>query len=178
MTTKISGSTGITMPDGTTSASVGRARIVDQKASGTSAGTSSAATTQTRSLNTIILNDIGMTNPADGQFVLQPGTYLIEAEAPALNSGNHKAFIATTAAQTVPADPSLVGTSAYSYDSASTASLTMSKIKGRITVATATAFCLRHYTSTSQATSGLGAATGLGASFPEVYSTVDITKEK
>lgn len=165
----------ITMGDGTQRKSFGRARIVDQKSNGVPAG-SSVAGTQTRSLNTILFNDIGLLNPSDGKFTLQPGTYLIEASAPAYNVGNHKAYIAIDQA---PYDPiaGLVGSAEYSYNTGN-ASQTSSVIRGRVTVSVATTFVLRHYTYQVSNTNGLGVSSPSGTSWPEIFASVYIEKEK
>jgi hypothetical protein len=165
----------VTMADGTSRKSFGRARIVDQKEANTPGG-ASVAGTQTRSLNTILFNDIGVLNPSDGRFTLQPGTYIIEARAPAYNVGNHKAYIAVDQS---PYDPvaGLMGTAEYSYNS-NNASQTSSIIRGRIAVAVATTFVVRHYTQTALGVNGLGVSSPAGVSWPEIYTTVDIEKEK
>lgn len=56
--------------------------VQDQKPSGTSGGTFTAGSWQTRDLNTIVYDDIGITL-SNNQITLPIGKYLIEASAPA-----------------------------------------------------------------------------------------------
>lgn len=177
MTAKINGTSGFTAPDGSVRSSFGRTKIQDQQNPGVLGGASIAGT-QTRNLNTMPVNDLGVTLSGNA-FTLQPGTYWSTASCPAFNVGVHAAWIATAAAPTVPADPSLFGGGEYSYSTgAAPTTVSNTRISGRLVVTTATSYVLRHYTQLAVASQGLGTAANIGAPFNEVYAVVLIEKEK
>lgn len=147
-----------------------KCRIIDQKASGTNPQSLGAGTI-TRDLTTIKENDIGVTL-ASNAFTLPPGTYWIEVFAPAWRSGQHKAFIAIQDSPTVPLTD-LIGSSEYAYDP-NYGATSNSRIVGRITITTATTYVIRHYAASAGVA---GTPSNLGATFPEVYTTLVITKE-
>lgn len=144
------------------------ALLRDEKASGTDGGNASAATWHTRTLNTEVDPD-GIVSIASNQFTLQAGTYWISARAPGggVNRQKAKIYNVTDAAD------ALVGASAYAISTAYT--VNDATVRGRITIAGAKAFELRHYCQTA-ATDGLGTSSDI-ASTIEVYAEVEIWRE-
>ena len=64
--------------------------VQDQKASGSPGGTSAAASYQTRTLNTVVTNEINGSSLASNQVTLPAGTYYFEASAPGRDASLHK----------------------------------------------------------------------------------------
>lgn len=136
--------------------------VRDQKSTAT-AGGSSVAGTQTRTLNTVVTNTITGASLAANEVTLPAGTYRVFASAPAYQIGRHRIrlYNVTDAAN------SLLGTSEIS--NTSTAVQTRSIIEGGNLVLAATKnISLRHHTAAVLDTFGLGvdATDGLA----EVYS--------
>ena len=146
------------------------AYLSDVKASGTASGSAGAATTQTRTLNTIVDSTGIVTSLASNQFTLSKGVYNIEASAPAFATNNNRTRIRNITDSTT----ALLGTSEYATSSSTSGS--RSFVTGEISITSAKVFELQHYTVTAAASNGLGVQTGSGES--EVYATVKITKIK
>ncbi|MFZ4411513.1 MAG: beta strand repeat-containing protein [Bacteroidales bacterium] len=146
------------------------AYLSDVKASGTASGSAGAATTQTRTLNTIVDSTGIVTSLASNQFTLSKGVYNIEASAPAFATNNHRTRIRNITDSTT----ALLGTSEYA--TLATTSSNRSFVTGEISITSAKVFELQHYTLGASASNGLGVQTGSGES--EVYATVKITKIK
>jgi hypothetical protein len=145
------------------------ATISDVKVSGSNGG-ASIATTQTRTLNTLVDPTGIVTSLASNQFTLASGTYYIEASAPAFGSNGHKIRLRNI----TDSSTSLIGSSAFNAGASSVQ--TLSTLAGEITIASAKVFELQHTIQTARATDGLGTNTSSGES--EVYSIVKITKVK
>ena len=142
--------------------------LQDVQSSGSDGGTFTSGAWRTRTLNTEVTDEIGSTLAAN-QFTLPDGTYWIEAEAPAIDAGNHKVALynVTDAAY------ELYGSSARSGDS-NTAMC--SYLRGRFTVAGGPdTFEFRHRCTVSKSTVGFGQATGISA-VSERYADVRIWK--
>jgi hypothetical protein len=142
--------------------------IRDQKSSGTDGGTLTAGTWHTRTLNTIVTNEISGASLSSSQFTLPAGTYYIEASAPAYAANSHRIKlrrITSTAADI------LLGTSEYVGSGISAS--TISCVFGRFTITGTVAFEIQHRGSSSTSNYGLGRATSLGT---EVYADVRIWK--
>jgi hypothetical protein len=146
------------------------ATLSDVKSSGTAGGASAAATTQTRTLNTIVDSTGIVTSLIANQFVLPAGTYYIEASAPAQRSDKSKIRLRNITTSST----SILGTS-ENVDG-TLAAQTRSVLSGEVIIATSTTFELQHYTQTALASIGLGVASSTGEN--EVYSIVKITKVK
>jgi hypothetical protein len=140
--------------------------LKDIKTSGTNAGASIANTWITRDLNTVEGNT-SMVNLSGSQFTLQPGTYIIRSEVPALMAGHHQAklYNATDNADVI------YGRSAFCYSPYLAENVSI--VEGMFTIATAKAFQIQQIFSTAQPLDGLGFAGSFG---PEVYTQVQITK--
>lgn len=141
--------------------------LKDVKSTNTAGGTFTSGGWITRTLNTKESGDSFLSLAVDNlSFTITlPGTYLIEAQAPAFAVAQHQTRLqnlttATTASQ---------GTSDYS-----SGSQTWSFVKAVVTVSSATQYALQHRCNTTGTTNGLGVAANLGSD--ETYSTVTITK--
>jgi len=141
----------------------------DVKSVGTHAGTSTAGA-NTRVLNTAV-NTITGASLGSNQITLPAGTYNIRATAPCVGGANHKAYLYNVTDAAI----AINGTSEYSDNSTSTS--TCSVCVGRVVIASAKVFELRHAIQISVATNGLGIACNVAAAGSEVYSTVMIQKE-
>ncbi len=141
--------------------------IEDQQTSGTNGGTS-AAGTQTRTLNTVVRNIVSGASLASNQITLPAGTYWVEGFAPVIGSDAAQAIWYNAT------DASILkrGTNAYVFSGSATPQID-SVVTHEFTIAAAKAFELRHHTQTSQPTVGLGKASSLGT---EIYSRVKIWK--
>ncbi len=145
------------------------AYLSDVKPSGT-AGGSSVAGTQTRTLNTIVDNTGIVTSLVANQFVLPAGTYSIEASAPATSSEQHRIRLRNISDSLT----AIVGSSEYIQSTANVT--TRSLLSGEITITSLKTFELQHYITTIRTTNGLGVALASGEN--EVYSMLKITKIK
>lgn len=135
------------------------------------AGGSSSAGSNTRTLNTVLTNTITGASLSSNTITLPAGTYRIEASAPAFIADKHQVFWYDTSNNTT----TLSGTSEYT-DAATNVVQTRSWVIGRFTASATTTYQLRHYIQTARATNGLGVTTGF-ASTTDVYAQVKIEKE-
>lgn len=144
--------------------------LQDQKATTVAGGTFTAGADQTRVLNTKVVDTGGYCSLSSNQFTLQPGTYEIEAIAPALAVGLNQAWLFNVTDSAVV----LVGTSVFSANAAN--GFSESKILGRFTLAAAKALSIQHRCATTVATSGFGQACSFATPNLEVYTTVVLRK--
>ncbi|MEP6826457.1 MAG: hypothetical protein ABJA10_00115 [Aestuariivirga sp.] len=139
--------------------------IEDQKTSGTNGG-GSISGIQTRVLNTVVQNNGNLASLSSNQITLSAGTYLVTAKAQANSSGSQRLALYNVTDAVV----ALAGLSSFSVTS-NTMEATLS---GILTITAAKVFELRHFTSTSVGTTGLGSAvSNFGV---EIYSRIEITK--
>lgn len=146
------------------------ATISDVRASGTSAGGTTAGTFITRTLNTLEDPNGIVTSLTANQFVLPAGTYYVEGSAPAGSCGEHKVKLRNITDST----DQLIGSSEYAIDGLF--SYTRSNFSGEVIITAAKTFELQHRATATQATDGLGHASGMGVN--EVYAILKITKVK
>jgi len=182
VTPKTSAGSGIAVPSGTaklllcdgtnvinplpTSGSLPLLHVQDQKTSGTNGGTSVAGV-QTRTLNTVVTNEISGASLGSNQITLPAGTYEITALAPARSVSFHRIVLynVTDAAAAV------IGINADASTSDNTD--THAFINGaRFTLAGTKVLEIQHYTSAIRATDGLGNAISDG--YIEIYTDVQI----
>ncbi len=146
--------------------------LKDKQTSGTSGGSTSANTVQTRVLNTIE-GDSEIVSLSSNQFTLSSGTYLIKGQAPVYLVDRHQLFLYDIDNTTYIAD----GESCYTSSAGSDQGL--ATVSHKLTITNPTTFELRHWTQTAQAGNGLGVASDNHASNPqsnEVYAKVEIQK--
>nr|WP_322709896.1 hypothetical protein [Nostoc sp. ChiSLP03a]MDZ8211041.1 hypothetical protein [Nostoc sp. ChiSLP03a] len=152
------------------SASIEYAQVADIKSSGVNGGSyPTALTTITRVLNTIT-SSASWLSLASNAFVLQAGTYLIEAIIPAIYVGNFKAWLADSSNNII-----LLGTPQYSSEGAPYTTI-VSLIKGKIIVTPATAYTIKFWAANARTQNYvLGIAAGISGQ-SEMYTQVNITK--
>lgn len=135
---------------------------------GTSYGGAAAATQNTRPLNTLVdSGTIGVTLSSN-QFTLPAGSYYIDGYSVAHRVGFNKARLRNITDSTT----AIIGTSVNS--NTTTGDITTSLMSGYVTIATSKTFEVQHYTTSANATNGLGNAASSGES--EVYCNIKITK--
>ncbi len=140
----------------------------DQKANGTHGGASSAATWNTRTLNTEVSNTISGASLASSQITLPAGSYRMWATAPAYTVSKSRLRLRNIT------DTTTTLSGGNSTDEGTNLSQTYT-LQGRFTIAAQKTFELQHYTASAVATFGLGVACSTGES--EIYADVMIWKE-
>lgn len=157
--------------DNSTSTSNGILVVDDEKTSGT-AGGSSVAGVQTRTLNNVVSNTISGASLNTGTSVvtLPAGTYRIIATSPNWIGNKTKIYWydQTSSATTT------TGANMYSDAGGTDPGMVTDTLVGRFTITASHTFILKQYVQQARATNGLGVFVGQGT---EVYSTVQITKE-
>lgn len=137
----------------------------DEKANNVDGGTSSTGT-QTRALNSTVVNNITGCSLTTNQISLTAGVYFVSATAPALQSDGHRILFYNTTTST----KELLGRSDYSasFDTVTT----YSALQGVLTVTATHVFELRHVMEAGLVTFGLGAAANSGD--VEIYTELHI----
>jgi hypothetical protein len=146
------------------------AYLKDVKTSGTAGGTFTSGAWQTRTLNTVE-GDLSVATLSSNQFTLQPGTYVVEIQAPAGFVNIHKAKLRNITDST----DDIIGTSEHASNAGGII-VSKSACMGTVTITTAKTFEVQHRCSTTYATDGFGYPSSLSVS--EVYTQVKITKVK
>lgn len=156
--------------------------IKDVKSANTPGGTFTSGAWQPRIINTIFgsASWITLTNGTTGidgtanQFTLQPGTYLIEGEAPAYSDtgqiDRHKSKLVSDPDGS-PIDE-IIGSSEYTGGDGGVTS--KSKILGVLVLNSITTFQVQHRCQTTLATTGFGIESNF--SVVEIYTQLKITK--
>ena len=144
------------------------ALICDQKSANTEGGSSSAGSWMTRDLNTELADPDNIVSISSNRFTLQAGSYLIKASCPAHLGNSHTCQIYNYTDSSVEE----TGTGEYVYQGGST---TRSFVMGRVTIASAKEFTIRHRVSNSNSGNGLGVPNGWTTT--EKYTMVEIYKE-
>jgi len=161
----------VTSPKIATKTFTSYAIIADQKSNSTKGGVFTYGDWRTRDLNTELTDADGIVSISSNQFTLQAGSYLIEAQAPAYAINRHMAKLYQTSG--TPADVAF-GTSefvSYSY-----LGYTVSEVKARVTISSATTYEIRHRCQSSYTgDNGFGYASEFGN--VETYTVVKIFKE-
>lgn len=145
--------------------------IKDHKPSGVHGGSCDPTKgwEQVRDLNTVS-GDVTFASLSQNQITLAPGTYDVEANAPAYLDGFHKAvFVNSQTGEMV-----LIGSNARSHNVSG--GMEPSRISGVVTITETTTFVIKHRCATAMNMIGFGAATSFGVD--EVYTQVKITKTK
>jgi hypothetical protein len=143
--------------------------LKDAKASGTDGGTFTSGAFQTRTLNTLENSAaFPWISLSANQFTLQPGTYAIDASAPARAVDSHVLRIRNITASS----DEIIGM--VENVNASVSADTTARLFGNIVVATASVYELQHRCTTTKTTNGFGGQANFGVN--EIYSMVKITK--
>ena len=119
---------------------------------------------QTRTLNTIVTNEITGASLSSNQITLPSGTFYIIAKAPFRDPSRNRAFLYNVTDASV----DLLGVSAHNSTSGTSGN---TFTQGRFTINASKVFELRHYCS-GAASTGLGLGTSDGRT--QVYSDVQI----
>lgn len=143
--------------------------IIDSKTTGTNGGRFDNGAWRTRTLNTIVTNNIGLSLNTN-QFTLSPGNYLIICLAPAYRVSQHMCRL-----QNITAGTTTQYGSSESTTTNSNSCTTSSTIEANVTLTTNTVFELQHYCISTQNLNGFGLAVGI-AGVNETYSRVLIMK--
>jgi hypothetical protein len=138
--------------------------IKDFKSSGTNGGTFTSGAWRTRDLNALEGNT-AMVGLSSNQFVLQPGTYMIEVNAPAYSVGQNRVRLFNIS----DGSPVLLGTSTYNGGGVQN----LATLDGVFTITAAKAFEIQHFSAGTGTTNGFGVAGGFGV---ELYTTVKLIK--
>lgn len=141
--------------------------IQDQKPAGTNGGNSTTGT-NTRVLNTILINNIVGASLSSNQITLPAGGYFIEATAPTYRAGTNKIALYNITSSSY----LLWGTSNQSTYIAGADSVSI--LNGKFTLSATNTLSLRHLTELS-ATNGLGTITASLGDY-EVFTEVKIWK--
>lgn len=150
---------------GTIAGSAAYTMIRDEKTTGTNGGTYTAGAFQTRDLQTVPVDEIGITLAAN-RFTLPAGTYRIDANAPAEGVQNHCARLQNITDGVTTLD----GSSELSL----TASPNRSFIMGQFVIAAPKDFEIQHRGAITVANTGMGRQCAFGAI--EVYTIVELLK--
>ena len=144
--------------------------VQDEKPNNTQAGTFTAGSWITRTLNTVKVNEIDGASISSNQITLPAGTYYIEAWAPAMFVNRHQARLHDVGSDTT----IIVGDSNYSGSGTFNGVRTDSQVSGKITISTPTTYELQHQCANTQNNWGLGNPCNFGIN--EVYAVVKIWK--
>ena len=136
--------------------------VRDEKTASTNGGTSSAGY-QTRTLNTVVTNEITGASLSSNQITLPTGTYFIEAYAVGYKTNqNVISFYNVT-------DSSYNIFGRNNFSSSGDATQTVNLLKQRFTISAQKVFELRHFITSARSSNGLGVANGSNAN---IYSDV------
>lgn len=141
--------------------------VQDQKSSGTNGGDFNSGADRTRTLNTVLTNEITGASLSSNQITLPVGTYFLEGLALANQTTTHQTLIYNV----TDATEILRGFSNNATNG--TANTSDSYISGRFTITAQKVIEFRHRCGSSQATNGFGIASGFGT---EVYADLKIWK--
>ena len=140
--------------------------VRDEKAANNDGGTFTSGSFVTRTLNTVMTNEISGASLASNQITLPAGTYYIHASAPTFGVIRNKLKLRNT---TDSAD-TLIGTSELNNADA----VTRAFVTGRFTIAAQKVFELQHRCESTVSTGGLGKLTNFGV--VEIFADVQIWK--
>ncbi len=145
--------------------------VRDEKTDGTAGGGSTGSSFATRTLNTVLTNDINGASLAANRITLAAGTYEIVAEAPARDADTHRLRLQDiTGASTL-----LIGQNADTDTAQAVLVQTTAHLFGRFTLTVQSDVELQHFVGTTRASDGFGLASSDTGSV-EVYADVRIRK--
>lgn len=149
--------------------------LEDRKTSGSSGGGCVASDYIVRDLNTERISASFVNLSSNNQFILQPGTYYIKAEAPAYFIGYHRVNVYNSTDTTYLTDTDSVS-NPVTYTGA-TVNLpgVSAKLYGRFSILSPKVFSFVHRCSTTKSTDGFGTTFNFGET--EIFSRVFIRRE-
>jgi hypothetical protein len=141
--------------------------LIEQKSSGTNAGSSTASTWVTRSLDVVKINNIFGSSKSGNTFTLPSGQYIIRAEAPGNAVDRHKLRVYDTTHTSVLQGgiPAMCG---YVWEETQT----LATVVAYDNISSNTTYRIDHWCARTVASYGLGKATSDGS--PEEYTQVVI----
>jgi len=143
--------------------------LQDQKTSGSNGGSATGAAWNTRTLNTSVIDQIGV-SLGSNQFTLPAGTYHVQISTPACQVNNHRCRLYNvTTSSTV-----LLGTSECAQNTNPSNMSNRSFIDAYFTSAASGTYRVDHWCNTSFATQGLGMNATSGD--VEIFTNVKIIK--
>lgn len=142
--------------------------VRDEKASGTDGGTFTSGSFQTRTLNTVMTNEISGASLTSNQIILPSGTYYIDATAEAFRVESHRLKLRNI----TDSSDVLIGTSNYAAGGNNVGN--NSNVTGRFTISAQKTFEIQHRCGSTITGNGLGAPSGF--SIVEVFTNVQIWK--
>jgi hypothetical protein len=145
----------------------------DQKPPATQGGSTSNNTTYIRELNTDLINQIPGCVRSGNNITLLAGIYLFEAECPSKKSANTAAWIERVSGEAFDDIPGVAIEVSSSVNATDIAT-----IKQIRTFTGAVEFCIKHFITSGQSTTGLGIAipTGAGLTVNSVFTNIKITQ--
>lgn len=143
--------------------------VCDQKTSGTQGG-SSIAGTQTRTINTKLVDTGNLCTLASNRITLLAGTYQYHIKAPAGGVGSHQCWLFNFSDGVI-----VAGACSSEYNFPTSYVQSTAHAIGRFTITASKTFEIRHYTESAIATNGLGTNSGSGNS--EVYTIAEFWRE-
>ena len=141
--------------------------VRQEESSGGGSGSMSTSAWNTRTLNTVMTNEITSASLSSNQITLPSGTYYIYAYGLGYACTKHQ----TKLYNTTDASDVLLGNSSMAH--ATYGQNTHSIVSGRFTISAQKVFELQSKSSSARATNGLGVHAGLGT---EVYTDANIWK--
>jgi hypothetical protein len=141
--------------------------VRDEKANNTAGGTFTSGSFQTRTLNTVVTNEISGASLASNQITLPSGTYYIHASAPASFVEGHQCKLRNT----TDSSDTIIGTQGYSISSGGSQRVT---VIGRFTIASSKVFEIQHRCNTTATPEGFGNNVNHG--LIQIYTDAQIWK--
>ena len=155
--------------------SSGLIHVHDEKTSGTVGGAGSGATFNTRTLNTVLTNEISGASLSSNQITLPAGDYYIEASAPSSQSGAVAVSSHKTRLRDITGSATLaVGTNAIVNAESGVSMSSVSFTRGRFTLSVSSVLELQHWIGATAGVTDFGNAVTSGE--VEVYAEVRIWK--
>lgn len=142
--------------------------VRDEKASGTSGGSATSGSYQTRTLNTVKTNEISGASLSSNQIVLPSGTYFVNGFVASFYVDKHKSKLRNITDSTDTLIGQVIRSDSGFYSGGA------SIIIGRFTISAQKTFEIQTRVQTTRATDAYGEATGFGDA--EVYIDVQIWK--
>lgn len=146
--------------------------LEDQRTSGTAGGTTTAATWHKRVINTVVLDEIGVTIGSN-EFTLPGGTkdgvYVIEWSAPCHMGNIHRTRLINSSG------PTTVARGESCYASSTDEVNTHSRGSTAVDISANTTYYIEHYAQTAKVGDGLGVASSVDV---ETYARVTIMYRK
>lgn len=143
--------------------------VRDVQSAGTQGGTTTGGSWQTRTLNTLRMDETGLASVSSNQITLPLGLYEVEATAPATACDGHQLRLYNVTDSVVAVDTAgndLIGPGANSPSTTQT----RATLFGKFYISASKTFELQHKTKSNRSTDGLGTAMNMGE--PEVYADI------